>query len=177
MLRDLGQSILTADSSHFSSISTAPPSITSDTIQFVKAREDFRIAVWRATVPAAGHDTCLQQSSETISNTDSTISAENYDGWSGAWSPAEKSAMRSRAWAKERARRDGRIFSRRKRWKTDDVESVRGPARVQRDRDGKVQLRHLTGDRRGKWPEGSLPILRKIGDQKSFSSDVTDFVV
>lgn len=177
--RRLGQSIATDDSSRFSIISTCPPSITPYWVDLLKERDDYGIAIWRATAPTSKHSKWPQRTSAPQSKIESIsiISAEKYDGWSGAWGPAEKPATRSCAWKQENARRDCRLFSRRKRWKADSIHADKDPARIQRDRDGKIPLLHLSGDRKGRWPEGTRPIFHRNGVPKSFSSDVADLIV
>ena len=115
-----------------------------------------------------------------------------------AWG-TEEEAKKKRAWAKERERRDRRLFERRKRrqetpsisssgkiesgcdsWglrstssgsETDSRGSARSRSSSQRARSKRTRRRHLSGHRRGEFPDLYNPTMWKnVGAQRRFPS-------
>lgn len=185
-LRELNQSIVTVDSSRFTSISSGPLSETPDHIRVLKSRKDFEVAVWRACLRLDGvetdevRSTTFQGHNDVLSSEDSVGFHEGYSGRNGwAWH-TDDLAMRQRAWAKENFRRDSRQFSQRQRWKVNKAGSngdTSGSISMSKKdaRKYKSQRHHLarwtTGDG---FPSGRPPVYsHKVDDMVSWSSQVT----
>lgn len=155
----------TADSSHLSTITSGAPTFGPSQMETDIKRAADKVTGWMEYLPVGYAGAELETGRALDGSTNSSISIEFHDGWSGlfAWQwGTELQAKKSRAWKKELARRDRRQFSRRKRWKT--LSSCSNSSRSSSHRVSKpypptpTPRYHLARAWRGKWPQEGPPI-------------------
>lgn len=176
-LREKGQSVATADSTHLSTISTRSPSIDDQFTTMMKNRHDKWVDAWRLGL----HDTTIttRSRSEIVTDVSSIHLGSGRSQLNGCMGGTEQEAIKKRAWRRERANRNRRALTHRRRNGSPGPSVTSSTAK--RIQDGKkppaVRARqHLSGYRKGRWPLGNPPIknpqaLRRR-DEKSFSSGI-----
>lgn len=169
----------TDDSTHLSSITTQPPSVTEQYVNMIRMRHRMKVRNWREKVPMSP-----SSSHGTLNNVQSEYNTirmgSGFSQLNGRMTDAtDYQAIKQRAWRRERRKRDRDYLKRRRRAGSAVGSESSSTALRRASERGRPEARtrnHLSGRWRGHWPVGGYSPVRDrktfLRTARSFSSSV-----